>query len=204
MPTQLFPTLLVCVELTTSVIRSRCLLHRFKTVATAKRHDVERHFSSCHNTFNASYSPGSSLEVEEACELKAALGKQQSFFTRSMKKSQAAMEASFRAAYFLTKSKKTFSEGDVLKGAMTVITNALFKDEKNGPEVIAALSDVQFGASTIAGRVSTMSEDLTVQLDRDLSTCRWFSIQCDETVDTISTVQLIMFVQMVFDDISTN
>ncbi|KAF0036792.1 hypothetical protein F2P81_012104 [Scophthalmus maximus] len=37
-----------------------------------------------------------------------------------------------------------------------------------------------------------MSEDL------DRSTCRWFSIQCDESVDTSRT-----FVRMVFNDFST-
>uniref|UniRef100_UPI003AAD8DF6 general transcription factor II-I repeat domain-containing protein 2-like n=1 Tax=Centroberyx gerrardi TaxID=166262 RepID=UPI003AAD8DF6 len=187
---------------TTVKEKSVCLICG-ATVATAKRHNIERHFSTCHKNFNASYPPGSSLRVEKARELKAALGKQQSFFTRPVKKSQAATEASFRAAHFLTKNKKPFSDGDVLKGAMTVIANTLFKDEKNGPKVISALSDVQLGASTIARRVSAMAENLTEQLDRDLSTCRWFSIQCDESVDTSSTAQLMVFVRMVFHDLST-
>ena len=51
------------------------------TVATAKRHNVERHFSTCHKSNHANYPPGSALRTEKARELKAALGKQQSFFT---------------------------------------------------------------------------------------------------------------------------
>ncbi|CAK6967391.1 hypothetical protein PFLUV_G00138310 [Scomber scombrus] len=41
------------------------------------------------------------------------------------------------------------------------------------------------------------------QLDRDLAKCRWFSIQCDESVDSSSTAQLLIFVRMVFEDFST-
>ncbi|KAJ8352144.1 hypothetical protein SKAU_G00236200 [Synaphobranchus kaupii] len=48
-----------------------------------------------------------------------------------------------------------------------------------------------------------MSENLNEQLDKDLSTCRWFSIQCDESVDSSSTAQLMVFIRMVFDDLST-
>ena len=165
--------------------------------------NVERHFDTCHKSYNANYPHGSTLRAEKARELKAALGKQQSFFTRPVKKSQKATEASFRAAHFLVKHKKAFSDGEVLKGAMMVIANTVFSDEKNGSDVISTLSDVQLGASTIVRRVSAMCGNLTEQLDRDLATCRWFSVQCDESVDRSSTAQLMMFIRMVFDDFST-
>ena len=56
------------------------------TVATAKRHNVERHFTMNHKNYNANYPPGSALQAEKALELKTALGKQQDFFTRPVKK----------------------------------------------------------------------------------------------------------------------
>lgn len=76
--------------------------------------------------------------------------------------------ASFRAANFVMKSRKGFSDGEVLKGAMTIITNTTFKDEKTGPDVAFTLSDVQLGASTMVGRVSAccqlmMFEDLSTE-----------------------------------------
>lgn len=49
-------------------------------VAMAKRHNVETHFISYHKTFSAS-SPGSTL--------RGAFGKQQSYFTKSLKQSKA-------------------------------------------------------------------------------------------------------------------
>ena len=45
-----------------------------------------------------------------------------------------------------------------------------------------------------------MSANLTEQLHRDISTCRYFSTQCDESVDTTSTAQLMVFIRMVFSD----
>uniref|UniRef100_UPI0037E75A31 sialic acid-binding Ig-like lectin 12 n=1 Tax=Semicossyphus pulcher TaxID=241346 RepID=UPI0037E75A31 len=55
----------------------------------------------------------------------------------------------------------------------------------------------------MARRVSAMSSNLADQLDRDLEKCRWFSIQCDESVDSSSTAQLLVFIRMVFEDFST-
>lgn len=61
---------------------------------------------------------------------------------RPVKKSQNATEASFRAAHFLIKNKKAFSDGAVFKEAMMLVANTVFKDEKHGPDVISVLSNV--------------------------------------------------------------
>ena len=84
-----------------------------------------------------------------------------------------------------------------------IIANTVLKDEKNGTDLISTLSDVQLGASTMTRRVSAMSTNLAEQLDRDLVRYRWFSIQCDESVDNSSTAQLSVFIRMVFEDFST-
>ncbi|XP_070408070.1 general transcription factor II-I repeat domain-containing protein 2-like [Nothobranchius furzeri] len=85
-------------------------------------------------------------------------------------------------------NKKTFSDGEVFKEAMMIIAKTVFKDEKNGTDVISTLSNVQLGAK---------------QLEQDVATCKWFSIQCDESVDCSSSAQLMVFIRMVFDDFST-
>ena len=84
-----------------------------------------------------------------------------------------------------------------------LVANTLFKDKKDGPEVISALSDVQLGASTMARRVSSLSKNLTEQVDRELAACRWFSMQCDESVDSANAAHLMIIIRMVFDDFST-
>lgn len=136
---------------------------------------MERHFTTCHKSYHANYPPGSALRAEKACELKAALGKQQSFFTRTAKNSQKPTEASFRATHFLIKKKKAFSDGEVVKEAMMIIANTVLKDEKNGTDLISTLSDVKLGSSTMVRRVSAMSGNLADELDRDLAKCSWFS-----------------------------
>lgn len=86
---------------------------------------------------------------------------------------------------------------------MTLIVKTVLEDEKYGTDIISTLSNVQLGATTMVRRVSVMTENLADQLDRDLVRCRWFSIQCDESVDSSSTPQLMVFIRMVFDDFST-
>ena len=81
------------------------------TVAVPKRHNVERHFKTCHRNFDVNYPPKSALRTEKAHGLKASLDKQRTLFTKVKKKSQNATEASSRAAHFLIKNKKTFSDG---------------------------------------------------------------------------------------------
>ncbi|GLD68253.1 general transcription factor II-I repeat domain-containing protein 2A-like protein [Lates japonicus] len=81
---------------------------------------------------------------------------------------------------------------------MIIIANTVFEDEKSGTGIISTLSDVQLGTSTMVRKVSAMSGNLTEQLDRDLATCGWFSIQRNESMDSSSTAQLMMF-----DDFST-
>lgn len=57
------------------------------SVATAKWHNMERHFRMCHISYHANYATGSKSRAEKAHELKAVLREQQSFFTGWVKKS---------------------------------------------------------------------------------------------------------------------
>lgn len=126
-----------------------------RNLRVSKRHNVERHFTACHKRYHA-WAEGS-------------LEKQQSVFTRPMKKSQKATEASFKATHFRIKKKKAFSDRKVVKEVMMIIANSVLKDEKNGTDIISTLSDVQLGASTMDRRVSTMSGNLADQLDWNLT-----------------------------------
>lgn len=60
--------------------------------------------------------------------------------------------------------------------------------------MISTLPFLQLGATTMGRRVSAD------QLDCVLVKCRWFSILCDEVVDSSSMVQLMLFIRMVFHD----
>ena len=114
-------------------IRDKCVcLICGATVAISKRDNVERHYQTTHGSLNTNFPPKTALRAEKARELKAALTKQQTFFTRPLKKAKKATEASFRATHYLIKNKKTFSDGEIVKGALMRIAETVFKDDKNG------------------------------------------------------------------------
>lgn len=86
---------------------------------------------------------------------------------------------------------------------MTAVAETLFRDHKSKTEILSAIADVQLGANTVARRVSALSADAVNQLESDMKRCKWFSIQCDESIDSSDTAQLAVFIRMVFDDFST-
>lgn len=48
-----------------------------------------------------------------------------------------------------------------------------------------------------------MAEELSEQLDRDMHECVYFSLQLDESTDVVDTLQLCIFIRMVFKDMRT-
>ncbi|XP_069077106.1 general transcription factor II-I repeat domain-containing protein 2-like [Pleurodeles waltl] len=173
-----------------------CLICGAK-LAVGKKGNVERHFSTMHMHFERKFPKGSNVRSQKVSDLKAALQAQYSIFAKPTKKANAATEASFKVTHHLIKNKATFSDGAIVKEAILIMADSLFKDLKNSPEIMSAISGVQLGANTIARRVSALSANMIVQLERDLKTCKYFSIQCDESVDI---AQLAVFVRMVFED----
>lgn len=81
-------------------VKGACLcLNCWATVATAKRHNAERRFTTCHMIYHANYPPGSTLQTEKARDLKAAF-----FPTRLVESSQKATKASLRTTQFSIKT----------------------------------------------------------------------------------------------------
>lgn len=130
------------------------------TVATAKRHNVERHFTTCHTSYHTNYPQGSALQKE-----KSALCKQQAFFTKPVKASQKSTEASFRATQFLIKKKAAFSDGEVIKEAMMLIAITVLEDEKYGTDAISNLSDVQLGKGVLVEKKVPLEKLVSVTTD---------------------------------------
>lgn len=78
------------------------------------QHNVERPYQITHNSLNTNFTPQIAFLAEKACESKAALTKQQTFFTRTLNKTKKATEASFRATHYFIKNKKMFSDGEIV------------------------------------------------------------------------------------------
>ncbi len=173
------------------------------SVAVGKRCNVERHFTQVHGNFARDFPVGSGLRIEKVKQLKTTIQKQQSLFTKPIKRGNAITEASFKVARILTQHKKPFTNGAMVKEEMTAVAETLFKDHKSKTEIMSAITDVQLSANTVARRDSLLSSDAMGQLQLDIERCTWFSLQCDESVDLSDTAQLAVFIRMVFDDFST-
>ena len=83
----------------------------------------------------------SSLGTEKVKELKTTLKRQLSLFTKPVKKANAATEASFKMVHILTKHKKPFTNGRIVKDVMTAVAETLFKDHKSKTEIMSAIAD---------------------------------------------------------------
>lgn len=143
-----------------------------KDVSEARKFLVERHHTTKHEKFARDFPMGSKLRNDEVNKLKTKLKKRQSMFTGHDAKANAATEASFKVALLLTKHKKPFTDGSVVKEAMVQVAETLFKDPKSKwskADILSTIDGVQLGANTVQRRVSALSEDAMEQLDRDIA-----------------------------------
>lgn len=123
-----------------------CLICSIR-VSVNKRCNFERPFTQVHSNFAQDLS--TKLRMENVNELKTTLKRQQSLFAKPEKKPNSVTEASFKVAHILTKHKKPFTDGGMMKEAMTAMPETLFRDHKSKAEIMSANSDVQLGANTV-------------------------------------------------------
>ncbi|CAB4062974.1 unnamed protein product [Lepeophtheirus salmonis] len=79
------------------------------------------------------------------------------------RKDNIATEPSFKVVDIFTKRQKLFTDGGIVKEAMTVVAETLFRDFKNKDEIWYAISNVQLSAKTMARRVCAMSSGCDCQ-----------------------------------------
>ncbi|XP_049444494.1 general transcription factor II-I repeat domain-containing protein 2-like [Epinephelus fuscoguttatus] len=181
--------------------KSICLICN-ASVSIPKKGNLERHFKTVHKSSETDFPAKTALRTRKVQELKSQLAAQQSIFTRPNTKGKAATIASYRVSHVLAKHKKSFKHGEVVKEAFIEAADALFDEFKNKMEIVAAIKDVQLSRNTVTRQCEAMTEDVEGQLKKDIDACECFSLQFDESTDTVDVAQLCVFIRMVFDDIS--
>lgn len=179
-----------------------CLLCNV-SVSVGKKGNVERHFKTVHSGIERDYPLNSTLRKEKVMQLKSQLNAQQSTFFKTLDKSKAATEASFRVSKVIAQHRKPYEDGELIKVAFLEAADTLFDNFKNKAEIMSAIKSVQLSANTVMRRVEAMSSDVTSQLKTDFDRCSYFSLQLDESTDIVDTAQLAVFVRMVFEDFET-
>uniref|UniRef100_A0A8C8SXX4 Uncharacterized protein n=1 Tax=Pelusios castaneus TaxID=367368 RepID=A0A8C8SXX4_9SAUR len=185
--------------------KSICLIC-YQSVALNKKGNLERHHNSMHAKFQEEFPLNSMIRTHKVEELKGILKAKQSLSSKPVTegkataKGKASTEASFRISHLLAKHKKPFTDGEIIKEAMMVAADTLFKDFDNKDEIMIAIKGMPLGASTVARRVAMLCEDMSQQVHQALADCDCFSLQFSESVDMTDTAQLIVFVRMAFKD----
>lgn len=172
------------------------------TISLPKKGNLERHFTTMHKRYEKDFPSKSELRKRKLKELKLQLDTQQSIFTRPNTRGKAANTASYRVCHVLAKHKKSFQDGEMVKEAFIEAADSLFVDFKNKAEIMSAIKDIQLSRN-VTRRCEGMEENLAAQLHRDIAVCVSFSLQFDESTDSVDVAQLCIFIRMVFMDMTT-
>uniref|UniRef100_H3AEH0 SPIN-DOC-like zinc-finger domain-containing protein n=1 Tax=Latimeria chalumnae TaxID=7897 RepID=H3AEH0_LATCH len=135
-----------------------------KTVSVLKKANLQHHHETCHPEFNQFYPTGSNLRKDKVRNLVASFHGQQNLFCSQFKDSNVVTEASFKIAWHLAKSKKPFTDGELMKQCFLDCSKSLFAEFKNNDDIVKQISKLQVSDSTIARYMESISEDLFSQL----------------------------------------
>ena len=171
-----------------------CLLCK-KFVSVLKKSNLQRHHETCHPEFVKAYAQGSTLRTDKITSLLTNYNDQQSSFRSHFRESDIVTEASYKMAWHIGRSKRPFTEGEIMKKCFIDCSESLFNDLKNKDEILLRISKLQASDSTIARRVEDISQDLFSKLCSDLENTEYFSLAIDESTDRSDTAQLIVWVR---------
>jgi len=90
----------------------------------------------------------------------------------------------------------------MVKEAFIEAADSLFENFKNKNEIMSAIKDLQLSRSTVTRRFEGMEQNLAAELERDICRCECFSIQFDESTDSVDIAQLCVFIRMMFKNMT--
>lgn len=165
-----------------------------ETVAVMKEYNLRRHHQSKHQEKYAQLE--GKVRAEKFSKLQNQLTSQRTLFSKSSNENESLTKASYKVAYVLAKSGKPFTDGEVVKECLLEVAEELC------PEKSKQFENVALGANTIARRVADMGENIVTQIAKNASKFRHFSIAMDESLDSCSTSQLLVFIRGVDEDMN--
>ena len=136
------------------------------------------------------------VRTEKFSKLQNQLTSQRTLFSKSSNENESLTKASYKVAYVLAKSGKPFTDGEVVKECLLKVAEELC------PEKSKQFKNVALGANTIARHVADMGENIVAEIAINASKFRHFSIAMDESLDSCSTSQLLVFIRGVDEDMN--
>lgn len=170
------PTCLICTE----------------KVAVHKEYNLKRHYTTRHAEEYAKYQGDE--RANRVANLKTCLLRQQDFFKKATKESNAAVEASYMVSEMIATAGKPFTEGEFVKKCILQAASIICPEKKG------QFSNISLSANTVAERISDLSSDIYDQLCEKAKCFSVYSVALDETTDITDTAQLAMYVRGVNDN----
>ncbi|TKS65945.1 General transcription factor II-I repeat domain-containing protein 2 [Collichthys lucidus] len=155
-------------------------------VAVHKEYNLKRHYTTRHAEEYEKYQGDE--RANRIANLKTCLLRQQDFFKKATKESNAAVEASYMVSEMIATAGKPFTEGEFVKKCILQAASIICPEKKG------QFSNISLSANTVAERISDLSNDIYDQL------CEKAKVALDETTDITDTAQLAMYVRGVNDN----
>jgi hypothetical protein len=144
-----------------------------------------------HPEFKIKYPLGSTDRADFISKRKSKLATQQTFFTKKQEEMQNMMKASFQISFLLAKSKKSYSDGEIVKECLSI-----FAENSGDPKTKLLSKNIALSRNTVTQRIEEMAVDVSKQIIA-ASLSKYFSIAIDESCDATDTAQLLVYIRCV-------
>ncbi|KAI5092863.1 protein transcription factor II-I repeat domain-containing protein 2B-like protein [Silurus meridionalis] len=161
-------------------------------VAVHKEYNLKRHYTTRHAEEYVKYQGDE--RANRVANLKTCLLRQQDFFKKATKESNAAVEASYMVSEMIATAGKPFTEGEFVEKCILQAASIICPEKKD------QFSNIGLFANTVAERISDLSSDIYDQLCEKAKYFSVCSVTLDETTDITDTAQLAMYVRGVNDN----
>jgi hypothetical protein len=169
----------------------QCLIC-LQVVSVSKEFNVKRHYETLHKNKYDKYSGEARTAL--CSDLKAKLQKQKQSLLRPTTVQTSSLVASYSVSLELAKSKKPFSDGEIIKRCAIKMALAFGEDK-----TAKSFETVSLSHQTVARRISDMNEHVSTKLASAVGNCTYFSLALDESTDVTDMSQLMIFVKTIDD-----
>ncbi|XP_067930741.1 general transcription factor II-I repeat domain-containing protein 2-like [Watersipora subatra] len=156
-----------------------------QTIAVPKEFNVRRHYETMHRVKYDMYT--GKVRQDKVIQLKSALCKQRSFFTKINQSNKDSVRVSFALSEMIAKSSRPFTEGSFIKECLLTASDILCPNQKK------LFEGISLSANTVASRITDLAANVEMQLTETSMDFEAFSIALDESTDASDTAQCAVY-----------
>ncbi|XP_011306035.1 uncharacterized protein [Fopius arisanus] len=163
---------------------------------------IQRHHQSRHPDFSVNFPLNSQVRVSEILSKKSEMSSSIDLNLCNDNSSTRVL-MSFQVAQKLVKDLGSFEDIEVYQNFFADAMRAMFGSTHLEARINRFVDNLELSRSAIAERIESIADDLESQILNDLAQCDYFSCQVVAASHLSDQVQVIVFVRMIFHDLST-